>query len=462
MSSDVLTTQEASEFLKVSCSTLYRYCENGSIPHIKKGFGLRFRKEELEKWLSQDRRRSRLAEGILKNALTKPPPGVIDKAKGGVEVAIQKKGRRHFAYGSIYQRSPGGSWSIDFYGPGNERVQKVAKGASTWQEAHEALRHAVYDSYFGQVQKKQRNQDITFESLADLYIKDWAEVNKSGSWKTDQYKIKEMKKFFKGRSAASITSQDIEQYKAYKRAQGRKLTTVNKHVQVLSKLFNCGISWGYLKLNPCKGVKKYPEEPFRRTRVLSLEEEPRLLKAIGPAHIKSMIKILLNSGLRRKELFQLTWDRVDFKKRQLFVQETKTSRSRHVPMNKTVFNELRERHWSRSDDGLVFRNPKTGRTYVCIRKTFNRACKKAGIKNLNLLDIRRTFASRLLEAGADIITVQQLLGHTSVKTTQIYTVSNADQKFKAVSLLDPNRGVVGDKLVTISERLLVNNVFSVN
>ncbi len=110
----------------------------------------------------------------------------------------------------------------------------------------------------------------------------------------------------------------------------------------------------------------------------------------------------------------------------------------------------------------MFRNPKTGKAYVCIRKTFNRACEKARINNLNLLDLRRTFASRLLETGADIVTVQQLLSHTSVKTTQAYTISNANLMTAAVSLLDLDRGLGCDKMVTNFKGKLVSYGFSVN
>jgi excisionase family DNA binding protein len=456
----LLTTQKAIEYLEISKSTLYRLCKFGEIPYIKKSFGLRFKKQDLDKWLDEDKNRILSSEAILKNILTSPGYSNIDES-GGV-MATKKKGRHPFAYGCIYQRKPQGNWYIDYRSPQGKRIQRVARGATNWQEAKEALKNAVFEAHFGKPRKKESREEISFKALADMYIEDWAKTNKPGSWKTDESRVKEMKKFFKGREASSINSQDIERFKAWKKGQGAALTTVNKCIQILSKLFNCGLSWGYLKENPCKGVKKYPEEPFRRTRVLSREEESRLLKAIHPAHLRSMVKIFLNTGLRRKELFRLTWEYVNFTKRQLFIKETKTARSRYIPMNESVYNELKELYWSRLDDGLVFRNPKTRKGYVCIRKTFNRACKKAKIKNLNLLDLRRTFATRLLETGADIVTVQQLLGHTSVKTTQIYTVSNAEQKLQAVSFLDQDRGVGRDKLVTNFKDLIVNNAFSVN
>ena len=369
-----LTIIDVRELRKVSSSTVRRWCKSG-LSHYKIGNIIRIKSDDLKDFLSHFRRDYAFSEKLLKNALTIVPPIGIDRDEGGQTVARVSKTRHNYGYGSIYQRKPGGRWTIDYRDAKGKRIQQVVKGATSNQEAHEALRQAVFEAHFGKRNNTFEKERITFAVLADMYIEDWAKTNKA-SWRTDQSRVKEMKKFFKGRDCSSITSQDVEQYKMLKRGQGVQLTTVNKHVQILSKLFNCGISWGYLKENPCKGVKKYPEERFRRKRVLSREEEARLLKAIGPAYIKSMVKIILNSGLRRKELFQLTWEQVDFKKRQLFIKETKTARGRYVPMNKTNYNMLLEIHQSRSDDGLVFRNPKTGNAYVCIRKTFNRACKK--------------------------------------------------------------------------------------
>jgi len=307
---------------------------------------------------------------------------------------------------------------------------------------------------------KEEGERITFEKLSESYLRDWAQVNKK-SWKTDEGYLKGMETFFKGRFADSITSQDIEQYKARRKSEDVRLTTVNKCLQILSKLFNCGISWGFLKANPCRGIKKFPEQPFRRTKVLSRDEEDKLMTAAGPGYLHSMILFFVNMGLRRKELFLLTWEDVDFKRKRIFIRETKTNRSRYVPMNALVLRELVCLYRGRKDDGLVLKNPKTGKAFVDIRGAFYGACRRAKIKGVLLLDLRRTFATRLLERGADIITVQQLLGHTSITTTQIYTMTDPKRKAEAVELL-VDKAPVSDILVAKPSGLLVNNVFSVN
>ncbi len=415
----LLTVKEAASYLRVSESTVYRLCSCGLFPHIKKSFGIRIKHHDLEEWLGQDKRKAALVDNILRNVLTNLPPLVIDKAKRGKEMARATKSRHNYGYGAVYiRRTKAGNirFYIDYYGKNRKRIQKLVKSATSWEDALLALQNAIKEEFLQGKVTQEEKRPIYFVELADLYTEDYAKVNKK-SWKTDVSYIKGMREHFKDKLINSITPQDVEQYKKKRIKEGVKLTTVNKCLQILSKMINLAISWRYLKHNPVKEVKKYPEEPFRRKRVLSPEEEERLFTAIIPSHLRSMIRIFLNTGLRRKELFQLTWGNVNFESHQIFISDTKTSRSRYIPMNETVYAELKALNPNGIRKGLVFVNPKTVKAFVDIRRAFYGACRRAKIDNLILLDLRRTFATRLLESGVDIISVGQLLGHTSVTTT---------------------------------------------
>ncbi len=425
MSESLVTVKQLSSFLNLHPNTIYKLVEKGEIPFIKrKGVGVRFRKENIEVWLDQGSLKIHsFIESFSKVDLALDR---YDKLFLGGERMSRKGKIWNYPFGSVYLRltkTGKERWYI-YYRVDGERIREAVKNAQSRADA--------FRGKHGFMKEVRR---ITFNEFADKYLEDYAIVNKK-SWKTDEGYLKGMRDFFKGRFIDAITSQDIEQYKAARKKSGVKLTTVNKCLQILSKMFNLAVTWGYLKDNPVKGVKKYPEEPFRRKRVLSPAEEEKFFTAMVPRYLKSMVKIFLNTGLRRKELFQLTWENVDFRNRQIFVQQTKTSKSRYIPMNETVYQELKELFRNREGEGLVFVNSKTGKAFVDIRRAFYGACRRAGIKNLLLLDLRRTFATRLLQVGVDIVTVQHLLGHTSVTTTQIYTMTNKEEKRKAVSLLE--------------------------
>ncbi|NLZ11020.1 MAG: tyrosine-type recombinase/integrase [Alcaligenaceae bacterium] len=73
-----------------------------------------------------------------------------------------------------------------------------------------------------------------------------------------------------------------------------------------------------------------------------------------------------------------------------------------------------------SDSDWVFPNPKTGKPYHSCRNAWVSACEKAGLAGLRMHDMRHTFASMMLDNGADIVDVQQALAHTQLKTTAVY------------------------------------------
>ena len=88
------------------------------------------------------------------------------------------------------------------------------------------------------------------------------------------------------------------------------------------------------------------------------------------------------------------------------------------------------------DEGYIFLNPKTGKPYTTIRKSFNTALKKANIKDFHFHDLRRTTGTWLLTNGVDIRTIQNILAHSDVSTTQRYLSLTPEQNQKAMTVLN--------------------------
>jgi integrase len=156
-------------------------------------------------------------------------------------------------------------------------------------------------------------------------------------------------------------------------------------------------------------------------RVLTEDEEMRLYAELAD-HIKPIVTIALNTGLRLGEIMKLKWSDVDLSKQLLKVENTKSGKVRYVPINASVVTYLRD------GQGKLFKinNPKQG---------FRAACRRSRVQALRFHDLRHTFATRSLQGGADIETVRQILGHSSLSVTQKYVHSGLDQMRQAVESL---------------------------
>ena len=90
----------------------------------------------------------------------------------------------------------------------------------------------------------------------------------------------------------------------------------------------------------------------------------------------------------------------------------------------------------RLDIPYVFYDPVSGKPYQDVKRSFNTACKRAGIRDFHFHDLRHTFASHLIMAGIDITTVKELLGHKTLTMTLSYAHLAPSHKVKAVDILD--------------------------
>jgi integrase len=238
----------------------------------------------------------------------------------------------------------------------------------------------------------------------------------------------------------------IEKYRAERLKSGVQKSTTNRELALLKKIFNLAIDWGFAAANPVLKVRFFSEKDNQKERVLSEEEEIRLL-AHCSQNFKPIVITALNTGMRRNEILSLKWCEVDLKQRQILVTRTKAGRNRLIPMNDTLFEVLRSlKPVSKSE--YVFTSSR-GKHFSTIRRAFTSACLRAGIKGLRFHDLRHTFGTRLIRSGVDIVTVQHLLGHYSVTVTQRYTHTDAGQKRAAVNRLAARAGQIPEKLTHI-------------
>jgi len=154
-------------------------------------------------------------------------------------------------------------------------------------------------------------------------------------------------------------------------------------------------------------------------------------------HAARIVTTAYYTGMRAGEIFGLTWDKIHLKEGYIELEEedTKTSELRRIylaPVLEEMIQKLfRVRHISR-DFVLTYK----GEPLREIKGAFNRACKKAGIKDFRFHDLRHTFASHLLLNGGALADIRDILGHKDMTMTLRYAHLSGAHKRQAVNLLN--------------------------
>lgn len=218
--------------------------------------------------------------------------------------------------------------------------------------------------------------------------------------------------------------------------EGWRPATYNRYRALVSGLFSLAIRNGKATANPVRGTK-HRIENNTRVRYLTDEEEARLLECVHTRYPDRGAEILvaLHSGMRRSEQYVtrdcpdggLKWEHIDFRSGVISLPRSKHGESRHVPMNSALKKTLLGLKAS-SRSAYVFPvNPPD--------EWFPAALDNVGIRDFSWHCLRHTFASRLVMAGVDLRTVQELLGHKSIVTTMRYAHLTPRHQAEAVERL---------------------------
>ncbi|MGB2763949.1 MAG: site-specific integrase, partial [Candidatus Aminicenantaceae bacterium] len=128
----------------------------------------------------------------------------------------------------------------------------------------------------------------------------------------------------------------------------------------------------------------------------------------------------------------LRWNDVDFIDRYIYIKVTKSNVMRKIPMNSLVVATLKR---IKRENDFVFPGPRTGEQYSDIFYPFKQACRKADIKDMRFHDLRHTAATLMIIGGIDLVTVKEILGHSSIEQTMRYAHPTPENKRKAVNVL---------------------------
>jgi len=358
----------------------------------------------------------------------------------------------------IYEKPAGsGVWWVLYYDREGrrhrEKVGSKSAARAVYQQRKTEIRLDKFDP-----EAVTRRRVLTVKGLVERYQ---PEFTQKRSAQDDLRYAGFWVEFLGSTPADQVRPEDVERWRRKRLSEKTRLgkptspATVNRATSFLRRLYNLAIRDGLLDKNPVSRVKALTENNAR-IRYLSQEEEARL-RAVTPPADWAVVTFALNTGLRQGEMLSLRREDLDLRLGMVTVRRSKHGEQRHVPLNQSARDAVAIILGGHDSD-WVFPAPRgegPRRGDSLYKGILVRACKKAGILNFRWHDLRHTFCSRLVMAGVDLRTVQELAGHKSILMTQRYAHLSPAHQRAAVMVLDAVVGesaVEGDNVVSLDQR----------
>ena len=236
----------------------------------------------------------------------------------------------------------------------------------------------------------------------------------------------------------SITANQLQEFLKTKIDRGLKATTINQTIYILRSFYNYLVKKDYVSKNIATKLEIL-KTPTTEREYLTRKEFDTLLENINHSIIKTIAITIFNTGLRVSEIVNLKLSDVNLDTNLIKIRHGKGNKDRTVPINTKLKDILIEylddiRPIVTTDN--FFATQKTGGiSSAYINRVLKTAASDGDIeKNVSAHILRHSFASYLLKQDVNLIEIQKLLGHNSLKTTAIYSHTNMDQLQKAVNV----------------------------
>lgn len=319
------------------------------------------------------------------------------------------------------------------------------------------------------------NKGVTIGVFAEEYESYIKQSRSDSYYNSVILSFNHLDKFFSQRDCSpsnqkmisSITLKEIENFVAYLQQKikpglllkGRTGEGYRVYFRTLKAAFNKAVEWGYVKEN-CFLRVKLPKKQKLNPAFIDKVQLSRITNQIENQTVRDIVITGFYTGMRLNELLNLTWRNVNTNNKIITVGDeefiTKGRNQRYIPISAEVMEVLernkREKPNNKSLTVVNITDRGIGNKYVFyksngirftgnhVSKCFKTACRTAGIdKSIHFHSLRHSFASHLIQQGVSIYTIKELLGHSSISTTEIYSHLNIDTLKEAMSVLDEPR-----------------------
>lgn len=253
------------------------------------------------------------------------------------------------------------------------------------------------------------------ETVAEIVEAYLADKKKTAiRWKDLEGSWKQAKPTFGHLRPDQITRDLCRRYRDERYAKGRKPATVRKELETV----RAGLNFFKKGL---QSVFELPSQPPAKDRFLDKAEARRLLKASRRfAHVRAFIALSLTTGARQTALLDLTWDRVDFKRRTITLalndaQDEQRKKRATVPMTNRAYRYLRVLKAGAQSNYVIEWG---GHRVRSVKKGFKAAADRAGLSDITPHILRHTAASWMAEADVPMFDISRYLGHSDTRITE--------------------------------------------
>jgi integrase/recombinase XerD len=238
--------------------------------------------------------------------------------------------------------------------------------------------------------------------------------------KTYTESISTFLRYYSGKPAEEITNDDLVYFNNHYILANRYSSSFQNQVVNAIKLFYTAVEHRRLDID----LIHRPKREHKLPNVLSKQEVKAILEALANSKHRCMLSLIYACGLRRSELINLKPADVDSGRHLLLIRNAKGKKDRIAPISDRVIDMLREYYKAYKPKVWLFEGQYKGEQYSekSLQSVLKLAVDKAHItKPVTLHWLRHSYATHLLESGTDLRYIQELLGHKSSKTTEIYT-----------------------------------------